>query len=118
MSDSKDLPEIPELTQAQLNRLLTADWLEQIARMVRAGSVKGFDIAWDMRYQKPVGNVSLGTEKLLAPLEIKLTAQIAEETRKAEQAIPVHDISEEIRDHQCDSEACLVCNNRKNEIKS
>ncbi|SRR5258708_2792992 len=108
------MPEIPPLTQDQLNRLLTADWLEQVAKMIRSGAANGFDIAWDTRYQKPVGTVQMSTERLQAPLELKMLAQIAEEQSK----IRVEDVSEKIKDHACDSEECIVCNNTKNTQKS
>lgn len=114
MSD-QDMPEIPQLSEEQINRLITADWLESIAKLIRNGAATGFDIAWDTRYPKPLGSVVMSTEQLYGKTELKLrtAAYVAPQNK-----IPVQDVSDEIGDHTCSSDACLVCRNRKNEQKS
>lgn len=111
-SDSPELPNIPDLSQEQLNRLLAADWLETIAKMMRKGAVTGFDIAWDERYQKPVGKVEMASFELTAPLEAKLMRDIQEAKASAERQVPYYDMTEEIKNHaKCENPACMACNN-------
>jgi hypothetical protein len=119
MSDQDPTPEITQLTEEQVNRLVTADWLESVAKLIRSGAATGFDIAWDARYPKPLGNVVMSTEQLYGATEMKLlSARYAAKQQELATKIPVQDISDDIGDHKCDSEQCLVCRNRKNEQKS
>jgi hypothetical protein len=106
----KDLPAIPELTQAQLNRLLCADWLESIATLIRRGQVNGFNLAWDERVGKPEGPVQISANLLKSPLELKLLAQIAQEEQAPKPEIIYQDMTEKLKDHDCKDPQCIVCN--------
>lgn len=110
MSKPEDHP-IPALSETQIHRLLAADYLETIANMIRKGTLAGFDIAWDERYEKPVGKIVMAAGAIIAPLEAQLRQQIAEEQAKAAQVIPVADFSEELKEHYCEDPQCYVCNN-------
>jgi hypothetical protein len=116
MSDTP--PEISPLTEEQVNRLIAADWLESIAKLIRSGSVTGIDIAWDTRYHKPLGNVIMSTEKLYGPVELKLLAAGPAPKQELVTKIPVQDVSQDIGDHKCNLDTCLVCMNQKNKQKS
>lgn len=115
MSKNRDLPslpEIPNLTQDKINRLITADYLETLAEMIRKGDLEGFDLAWDARYQKPVGKVALLSSEIKGPLEQKWTAEILEQQKALEAQIQVYDAEEAVQTHgKCESEACMLCNN-------
>lgn len=106
-----ELPAIPELTREQLNRLLCADYLEYCAKMIRKGSLTGFDIAWNTSYEKPVGKLEIVSFELTAPLEANILRQIEEAkaaaAERAAKQIPVVDATEH---EKCTNEACVVCN--------
>lgn len=110
--NNPELPEIPSLSQEQLNRLLAADWLETVAKMMRKGAVTGFAIAWSEQYQKPVGKVEMSSIELTAPLESKLLRDIEEAKAVAARQVPYFDLSEDAKNHaKCENPTCLVCNN-------
>jgi hypothetical protein len=101
-----ELPAVPELTQEKLNVLLAADWLESLATLIRKGTVTSFQLAWDTRYGKPVGPILIESNLLRSPLELKLLSQLAEQDAK----IPYKDLTEDLKDHDCDDKNCPVCN--------
>lgn len=100
---------IPDLSQDQLHRLLAADYLESLAGLIRKGTITGFDFAWDQRFEKPVGKVVMSSLTLIAPLEAKLMQQMQEAEEAEAKKIQVEDLSEDLKDHRCDDEACQVC---------
>lgn len=99
---------IQDLTKPQLHRLLAADYLESIAGMIRNGSVQGFELAWDARYEKPVGAVTVDSHALKGPLELRIISQIQKAEAEAT-AIDVEDISERLKDHSCEDDSCMAC---------
>ena len=108
----ESLPEIPNLTKEQLNRLLTADYLDAIAKLIRRGAVTGFDFAWDERYEKPLGNVVMTSTELVAPLETKLLKDIQEAMSTQKEQIRFEDLTQTLREHgKCSDPKCMACNN-------
>jgi hypothetical protein len=108
------LPNIPDLTREQFHRLLAADYLVALAGLIRKGTVSGFDMAWDERFEKPAGKVMMSTAALQSPLEQRVLEQIQEEREQAERQIDVSDMTEALQDHHCDNPACLACNDPSN----
>lgn len=107
-----ELPSIPALSEEQVRRLLTADYLEALAKMIRKGQITNFDIAWDQTLGKPVGVVEVDANVILAPLEVHVMQQMAEAQAKAERQIPYEDLTAEVAEHEkCDSPRCVACNN-------
>jgi hypothetical protein len=103
-----ELPSIPSLSSDQLHRLLCADYLESIAKLIRQGRVTGFDLAWDMSAEEPVGKVVVESDTFVSPLKQRLLRDIAEAQAAAARQIQVIDATE----HQkCENPACVACNN-------
>lgn len=114
MSESPEFPPIPELTVSQAHRIICADWLESVARMVRQGSVTAFDIAWNSDLEKPVGKFLGNASLLIGPIEPKLKAAVAaERQRQIDATTQVVDFTEQLKDHEpCEGEAkeqCALC---------
>lgn len=106
------LPEIPQLTKEQLNRLLCADYLEHVAKLIRKGGLTGFDFAWTDKHEKPVGRLEVLSLELTAPLEARLLNEMEEARQEAARKIPVQDMTEAIQQHgKCQDPYCVACNN-------
>lgn len=107
-----ELPAITELTKDQLNRLVCADYLEAIAGMIRKGNVNGFDLHWDLSTDKPIGEVGLDANYLIAPLEAKIAGAMRAYAQQQAQAearkIPVIDATGH---EKCENPDCIACNN-------
>jgi hypothetical protein len=102
------LPAIPDLSPDQLHRLLCADYLESIARLIRQGQVTGFDLAWDMSAEQPAGRVEVESDTFVSPLKQRLLRDIAEAQAAAAKQIQVIDATQH---DKCDNENCVACNN-------
>jgi hypothetical protein len=112
--NNKELPSftsIPDLTQEKVNRLLTADYLEHLADLIRKDKVAGLDLAWSPQLQKPVGRVILVSAEITGPLQAKWEQEIADNLKAAQSVIPVQDLTQEIAEHgKCENPRCIGCN--------
>lgn len=97
MSDSP-IPPIAELTISEMKRLVCADYLDQIAKMIRKGTLIGFELMWNTEIEKPIGKFVAEAGLLIGPVEAKITEDL--NAYRAEQAkkISVTDLSEELKD--------------------
>lgn len=102
MSDTPELPPIPELTVNQAHKAICADYLRSIAKMIEQDKITAFEFMWNLEIQKPVGRVSLNAEVLVGPMETRVLAAIAQHRREQEAKIPVQDISKELQDRDID----------------
>lgn len=111
-SDKTDLPEIPALSREQVHKLLCADYLENLAKLIRRGAVSGFDLIWHPGYEKPVGKLELDSFELVAPMEAKLINDIKAAHEAAARKIPVTDLTTQMEEHgHCERPDCYACNN-------
>lgn len=107
------LPEIPSPSQEKLNRLLAANWLENLAVLIRDGQVIEFQLDWAPDLAKPAGPVTVQSKLLKSSLELKVAYEISLEQAKAQEAAKPEsyysDFSEDLKDHKCDDKRCVVC---------
>lgn len=109
-----ELPPIEQLSVKQANRLVTADWLRSIAKLIQTGVIDSFECAWNFDLPKPIGRFTASCEMLSAPLEAKLHEAVAVYKKEHLAVIPVVDVTEQLKDHvPCEGDAkenCALCN--------
>lgn len=116
MSETPELPPIPELTAEHAHQFVCADYLESIARLIRRGAISGFDFAWNSSLEKPIGKFVGNCAMLIAPMETKIQQAIADYREEQSKQISVVDVTEQLKNHEpCDEESaddCAICNTK------
>jgi len=102
MSETPELPPIPELTVGKAHRLICADYLRTMAKLIEQGAVEAFDFNWNTSFRKPIGKIVCSADFLTAPVESQFIANIAAYEAERAKKIPVVDITEDLKENHPD----------------
>ncbi len=92
------LPPIEDLTQDEANRLICADYLRAIARLIEKGAVSAFDLSWAAKVaSKPVGRFVTDASFLMCAAEAELTLKVEEYKTQQAKKIEVEDFSGKLK---------------------
>ncbi len=104
---------IPELTVIRANQLMCADNLRAVAKLIEAGSLTAFDIAWNSELHKPVGKMVIKADFLIAPVESQFMREVDIYKQAQENKIQLQDLSQDLQNHEpCgenERDKCSIC---------
>ena len=102
MSEIPELPPIPELTIGRAHRLICADYLRAIAKLIEQNAIDAFELAWNTTQRKPQGKIIASADFLTGPVESQFLANVAAYQAEQAKKIDLVDITEELQENHPD----------------
>lgn len=93
------LPPIPELTVGKAHRLICADYLRTLAKLIEQGGLEAFELAWNLSFRKPQGKVVTTADSLTGPVEAQFLANVRAYQEEQARKVPVIDLTEEMKEN-------------------
>jgi hypothetical protein len=115
MADDPNTP-IRDWKRKEANRKVAADFLRSLATLIEKEAVTAFDLSWSDEVLKPKGICAMAASAMTNPLEAEFMAEVQKYRDELASKISVHDMIEDLKDHEpCSDEAkdsCMLCSTK------